>query len=149
MQLDEDLAERLLLSCSALTRAAAAATDGTRLSLTQTRVLSTLHRDGPLRVSRLAELEGCAQPSMTGLLSRLAGAGFVTRGPDPADARAVLVTLTAEGHQALLADRRALRAPLARALQHLPAAPGDLERLTGLLEDITTELPPGRTSRAD
>ncbi|MEW1957711.1 MarR family transcriptional regulator [Kineococcus sp. NPDC059986] len=147
MQLDEDLAERLLLSCSALTRGAAAVADGTRLSLTQARVLGTLHRDGPLRVSRLADLEGCAQPSMTGLVSRLADAGLVTRTTDPADARAVLVALTDEGRTALLANRRALRAPLARALHDLPVTPGDLERLTGLLEEITTELVSGRTLR--
>ncbi|MEZ0493932.1 MarR family winged helix-turn-helix transcriptional regulator [Kineococcus sp. TBRC 1896] len=149
MQLDEDLAERLLLSCAALTREAAAAATGTRLSLTQARVLGTLHRDGPLRVSRLAELEGCAQPSMTGLVTRLTDAGLVTRTADPADARAVLVALTHEGRDVLLANRRALRAPLARALHDLPATPGDLERLTGLLEDVTTALAPGRTPRVD
>lgn len=148
MQLDGDLAERLLLSCSALTRGAAAAADGARLSLTQARVLSTLDRDGALRVSRLAELEGCAQPSMTGLVTRLSDAGLVTRTTDPADARAVLVALTDAGREALLANRRALSAPVADALHHLPAPPGDLERLTGLLEDLT-ELVSGRTIRVD
>ncbi|GAA0309965.1 MarR family winged helix-turn-helix transcriptional regulator [Kineococcus aurantiacus] len=147
MQLTEDLAERLLLSCSALTRSATAAATGPGLSLTQARVLGNLDRGGPQRISRLTALEGCAQPTMTGLVSRLEDTGLVRRTPDPADARAVLVELTDAGREELLANRRRLRGPLTRALHDLPADPGDLERLTRLLEEITHHLDTGRTTR--
>ncbi|WP_432564915.1 MarR family winged helix-turn-helix transcriptional regulator [Kineococcus sp. SYSU DK003] len=140
MQLNEELAERLLLACSDLTRTATAAASGTRLSLTQARVLGALHRSGPLRVSRLAELERCAQPSMTGLLGRLEDAGYVERAPDPADARAVLAHLTPAGEDELLRNRRRLREPLARALRE--TATDDVERLIGLLENTTRALHP-------
>ncbi|PRY16927.1 MarR family winged helix-turn-helix transcriptional regulator [Kineococcus rhizosphaerae] len=146
MQLDE-LAERLLLSCSVLTRSATAAAPGTSLSLTQARVLGNLDRLGPQRISRLAELERCAQPSMTSLVTRLGDAGHVRRTADPLDARAVLVELTATGRAALVADRQRLCAPVARTLHDLPVDTGDLERLTGLLEEITHHLETGRTTR--
>ena len=138
MQPFEELAQRLLLACADLTRASTAAAAGTHLSLTQARVLAHLDRHGPLRVSRLAELEHCAQPSMTGLLTRLVTAGHVARGPDPADARAVLVTATPAGLDELAHHRALLREPLARAVHHLdPAAAADLGQLTSILEGLT------------
>ena len=145
MQQIEELAERLLLACSELTRSVTAAAPGTALSLTQARVLGTLDRHGPSRISRLAALERCAQPSMTTLVTRLADAGLVTRGPDPDDARAVLVTLTPRGGEELLADRQRLSEPLAAALRALPgerrddlaAAVAVLTRLTGDVRSAT------------
>jgi DNA-binding MarR family transcriptional regulator len=137
MQPSEELAQRLLLACADLTRAVTATATGTRLSLTQARVLAHLERHGPLRVSRLAELEHCAQPSMTGLLGRLDTAGHTTRRPDPEDARAVLVAVTPGGREELAHHRVLLRGPLADAVADLdPAAVGDLEHLTHLVEDL-------------
>ncbi|WP_208972335.1 MarR family winged helix-turn-helix transcriptional regulator [Kineococcus rubinsiae] len=119
MQSDEALAERLLLACSGLTRAASAATAAGELSLTQARLLGNLDREGPLRISRLAALERCAQPSMTSLVSRCADAGLVTREADPGDARAVRVTLTPAGTQALRENRRRLSGPVGDAVDAL------------------------------
>lgn len=144
MQSNEELAQRLLLACADLTRAATAAATDTRLSLTQARVLAHLERHGPLRVSHLAALEHCAQPSMTGLVGRLESTGCVTRGPDPEDARAVLVAVTPLGRDELAHHRVLLRAPLARAVdQHDPGTVADLLRVTSLLEGLA------RTVRTD
>ncbi|WP_432535779.1 MarR family winged helix-turn-helix transcriptional regulator [Kineococcus arenarius] len=145
MQLDERLAEQLLVACSELTRAAGAAAGSTPLSLPQGRALGTLERRGPLRVSRLAELERCAQPTMTALVARCAGSGLVTRAADPADARATLVSLTGRGAQVLAEHRRALSAPLAAALarcgDHERAGAEEtvalLTRLTAVVRDAT------------
>ncbi|WP_432573462.1 MarR family winged helix-turn-helix transcriptional regulator [Kineococcus sp. SYSU DK005] len=145
MQPDERLAARLLVACSELTRAATAAAAATPLSLTQGRVLGNLERRGPLRVSRLAALERCAQPSMTALVTRCADAGLVLRGADPDDARAVLVHLTARGAQALAEHRRALAEPLREALALLgddgrtgaEDAAALLDRLAGAVRGTT------------
>ena len=142
MQLTAELADRLLLACSGLTRAVTAAAPATGMSLTQARTLGNLARQGPLRVSRLAALERCAQPTMTALVARCADAGLVTRTPDPADARAVLVALTDAGAEALSVTRRQLREPLARLLAETTAATGDvpaehLATAIDLLESIT------------
>src|SRR5215211_5152476 len=65
------------------------------LSRTAASVLATLRDGGPQRVTALAAGESVAQPSMTTLLSRLERDGLVERGADPADARAVLASITA------------------------------------------------------
>ena len=107
------------------------------LSRTATSVLALLRDTGPSRVTDLAAAEAVTQPSMTTLVGRLERQGLVTRGPDPSDARAVLVALTDDGREALRrlgsrraailaerlaalddADRAALRAALP-ALDHL------------------------------
>jgi len=73
---------------------------------------SALHRiatAGPQRITELAAYESIAQPSATTLVGRLEGQGLVTRGPDPDDGRAVLVSITPAG-QKLLDERRRTRA---------------------------------------
>jgi DNA-binding MarR family transcriptional regulator len=85
------------------------------VSLTAGSTLGLLLRSGPLRLTTLAEREAVSQPAMTGLVSRLQGAGLVTRGADPTDGRVVLVELTAAG-RALIQGRRARRAD---AMDHL------------------------------
>ena len=141
MQSDEALAERLLLACSGLTRAASAAAAAGELSMTQARLLGNLEREGPLRVSRLAALERCAQPSMTSLVSRCAGAGLVTREPDPEDARAVRVTLTPAGSQALADNRRRLSGPVGDAVDALGASRrADVADAVVLLEALVATL---------
>ncbi len=51
------------------------------------------------RVSDLAELAEMTKQSMAYLAGNLADLGYVTIAPDPSDARAKLVTLTARGQQ--------------------------------------------------
>lgn len=146
MQSDGELAQRLLLACADLTRAVTAAAEDTRLSLTQARVLGNLDRHGPLRVSHLAALEHCAQPSMTGLVGRLDAAGYATRNPDPEDARAVLVAVTPAGLDELARHRVLLREPLVHAVDGLdPDSRDDLARFTSVLEELTGSVRTGET----
>lgn len=71
------------------------------------RVLSDLESDGPARVSELAQRQRVAQPTMTALVQRLEGEGWVDRHPDPADGRAALLAITRDGDRALDEYRRA------------------------------------------
>ncbi|MCV7281351.1 MarR family transcriptional regulator [Mycolicibacterium flavescens] len=75
------------------------ATQRVRLPLgyAQARLLSTIEDQGPTRISDLAALDHCSQPTMTTQVRRLEDAGMVTRRVDPDDARAVLIEITAEG----------------------------------------------------
>jgi DNA-binding MarR family transcriptional regulator len=79
------------------------ATQRARLPLpwAQARLLSTIKDQGPSRISELAALDHCSQPTMTMQVRRLEDAGFVTRTPDPADARAVLIEITPAGCETL------------------------------------------------
>ncbi len=88
------------------------ATQRARLPLpwAQARLLSTIEDQGEARISDLAYLDHCSQPTMTTQVRRLEDAGLVSRTTDPGDARAVLIRITEPGRQTLnqaRADRAA------------------------------------------
>jgi DNA-binding MarR family transcriptional regulator len=68
--------------------------------------LSVLVFAGPMRIGELAHLEQVEPPTMTRLVDGLERDGYVTRSPDPDDARAVTVHATDAGRAALLEGRR-------------------------------------------
>jgi DNA-binding MarR family transcriptional regulator len=78
------------------------------LPFAQARLLAAIEDQGSARISDLAALDHCSQPTMTTQVRRLEDAGLVSRTNDPADARAVLISITPEGVQTL-ADVRAVR----------------------------------------
>lgn len=122
------------------------ATSRIRLPLpwAQARLLGTIEdRPDGARISELAELDHCSQPTMTTQVRRLEEAGLVTRAADPQDARAVLIRITAKGSQTLArvrADRAAVIEPRIRQLSDydratLAVAVGALHRL---IEDMSS-----------
>lgn len=56
---------------------------------------------GPLSVAAIARRRGLRRQSAAQAVAQLEAAGLVTRAPDPADARAPLVTLTEKGRAVL------------------------------------------------
>jgi DNA-binding MarR family transcriptional regulator len=116
------------------------------LSLTAASTLRRLERSGPHRLCELYAPEGVTQPAMTQLVTRLEREGLAQRGGDPADGRAVVVSITEAG-RAAVARRRAGRAEaLSGLLQRLPAdehaailaALPALDRLGDLLAELPT-----------
>ncbi len=79
------------------------ATQRARLPLpyAQARLLSTIEDQGAARISDLAALDHCSQPTMTTQVRRLEDAGYVSRTVDPDDARAVLIRITDRGRETL------------------------------------------------
>lgn len=90
------------------------------LSLTAVATLSSLDRQGPQRITVLATAQGVSQPSMTQLVQRLEQRGLVARSADPADGRAALVTLTDQGHAAMVTRRNRNAERIAGLLSDLP-----------------------------
>jgi DNA-binding MarR family transcriptional regulator len=68
------------------------------LTLAQSRICQRLNREG-MRVTEIAEQAGVTKQTAGALVDELAAGGYVTRRPDPADARARLVVLTNRGNQ--------------------------------------------------
>ncbi len=109
----------------------------------QARLLSTIEDRGEARISDLAALDHCSQPTMTTQVRRLEDAGLVARTADPNDARAVLIRITPAGVAALRqarADRGAAIDPYLERLDDadracLTEAVGVLRRL---IEDATS-----------
>ncbi len=67
------------------------------LPFAQARLLSTIEAEGRARISDLAAIDHCSQPTMTTQVRRLEDAGLVSRIVDPDDARAVLISITPQG----------------------------------------------------
>ena len=68
------------------------------LTVAQSRIGQRLNREG-IRVTDLAEQAGVTKQTAGALVDELAAGGYVTRKPDPADARARLVVLTDRGEK--------------------------------------------------
>jgi DNA-binding MarR family transcriptional regulator len=102
----------------------------------QARVLALVDDLGTARVTTLAAADHCSQPSMTAQVQRLEADGLVTRTPDPADARATLVGLTADGAAVLARLRRARGAALAPVLDAVRPDPGRLNDAVALLAEL-------------
>jgi len=101
------VAKTLTLRASRLLRLLASF--GTReLTRTESGLLATL-LDGPRRITELATSEALAQPTVTKLVDRLEGLGFVTRERSEADGRVVMVTITADGRAEIAAVREQVR----------------------------------------
>lgn len=121
------------------------ATQRARLPLpfAQARLLSTIEDQGPTRISDLAVLDHCSQPTMTTQVRRLEDAGYVSRTVDPDDARAVLVQITSKGVETLRQVRVDREAAIEPYLERLDAsdrqALGEAVRvLRGLLADAAS-----------
>jgi DNA-binding MarR family transcriptional regulator len=75
------------------------------VSATALSLLDRLDGAGAQRITDLAALEGITQPAMTALVNRLEEHGWAERAADPADGRAIRVSLTDGGRERLLRHR--------------------------------------------
>ncbi|HEX5147426.1 MAG TPA: MarR family transcriptional regulator [Conexibacter sp.] len=141
--LDADAVTRLRTVVGRLARRLRSTRAGDGLTPTKRSVLFTVVREGPLRLSELAEREGLNPTMLSRVVAHLAEAGLVHRLPDPSDGRAARVEATTAGHR--LRDRihaerdDALGLPLERLAAaeraQLLAALPLLERLADELRD--------------
>jgi DNA-binding MarR family transcriptional regulator len=125
-----------------------------RLNFSALSVLHSLSRGGPMRLTGLLVTEQIKQPALTSLVSKLEGAGLVSRRPDPSDGRATLLSLTSAGEfvvQTRHADRVAKLTRLTGRLDDhdravLAGAQAVLSRLVAIAHEATTEPPDGSQS---
>lgn len=103
----------------------------------QWRAINVLVEHGPLRLGDLAERLHIAPRSTTEVVDDLERRGLVERHPDPADRRATLVALTAEGTAAATAIRTARTAEAERFFGALSAA--DRDHLSRILHDLARD----------
>ncbi|HWE90174.1 MAG TPA: MarR family transcriptional regulator [Pseudonocardiaceae bacterium] len=83
--------------------------------------LTTLVRQGSLRLGDLAAKEGVAPPTLSRVVASLVDGGYVRREPDPNDGRAFLVTATEEGERVISGLRSTRLRELQRRIDRLPA----------------------------
>jgi DNA-binding MarR family transcriptional regulator len=104
------------------------------LRSTQARHLLLIDRTGT-RLSELAQRAGITKQRMMQIVDELQSMGCVRRTPDPEDARAKVVRLTARGLRHRAEARRALLAVEARARRQLGER--RYEALASMLEELS------------
>ncbi len=134
-----DLASRLRLDISRTARRLRQEA-GSDLSPSQTAMLATIERHGPLTPSELAGRERVQRPTVTRVLARLEEAGLVERAAEPHDRRSCLVSASPAGRELLATVRARKDAFLARRIDALePADREALERAAAILERMLEE----------
>ncbi|WP_432938229.1 MarR family winged helix-turn-helix transcriptional regulator [Kribbella sp. CA-253562] len=111
---------------------------GCDLTTAQAQMLCSLG-SRPTGMAELSAILGVERSSLTGLVDRAEHRGLVVRQPDPADRRAVKVTLTAEGMDALERFHKELTIKLEQLLTELPAK--EREQFTGTLRRLVADAP--------
>ncbi|GAA1701144.1 hypothetical protein GCM10009745_55310 [Kribbella yunnanensis] len=114
-----------------------------RFNFSTLSVLHTLSRSGPLRLTDLLATEQLKQPALTSLVAKLEQDGLVRRRPDPADGRAILLSLTPAGQRVVRSRHTNRVAKLTQLVDQLTDAEravlaGSIDvlaRLTELAED--------------
>lgn len=140
---DGDDITRLRIALGRISRFLDRRSRGDRFTRTETSVLASVVRLGPLRLSELADVEGVNPTMLSRIVGKLEEQGLLLRRPDPADGRAALVEVTEAGaaeQQRLRAERSELLTARLAALPGVRAA----ELLTALpaLEALADELAP-------
>jgi DNA-binding MarR family transcriptional regulator len=69
-------------------------------------VLATAVREGPVRITDLAELEGLNPTMLSRIVGKLEAAGLVGRTPDPSDGRVAVLAATRKGRDLVGRVRR-------------------------------------------
>ena len=107
---------------------------GVTITLAQYRMLAVLSPDNAQNVRDLAARLGVDRSTATRMCNRLVSAGLIERTEDPADRRAVMISLTGEGRGVVEAVTRARRDNVGALLRALPA--DRREQLVDLLDEF-------------
>lgn len=99
MKDDVDAAARLRAIVGAMSRRLNATARGAGLTTSQLSTLGVVARQGPLRLSELAEIEHMNPTMLSRVVGSLVDAGLLRRKADPDDRRAGLVEVTAAGRR--------------------------------------------------
>jgi DNA-binding MarR family transcriptional regulator len=141
--LDIDTAARLRVAIGRLSRRLRTTAAGSAAGLTPTRisVLLTVVREGPIRLSALAECESLNPTMLSRIIADLVDAGLLARTSDDGDRRAAWVEATEGGRGLAQRMRRERTDAVNEALEGL--APADrrlLEKALPALEELAEHL---------
>jgi DNA-binding MarR family transcriptional regulator len=133
----DDFPQDLTLVCSRFARLAARRADVGGVSSVSWRVVGTIQRYGPLRISEIADRERVTRPTATTVVKRLESEGLLCRSTDPDDSRSVLVDLTPAGSAQLDDWRASMQRGVGPILEDLdPAELRTLAQATEILARV-------------
>jgi DNA-binding MarR family transcriptional regulator len=133
---EEDESSRLRMAVSRLFRRIERTRAGASLTPSQTTVLATITRQGPLRLSDLAVAEGLNPTMISRIVGDLEAAGLIVRSIDTNDRRAALVAATTPGRELIDRVRSERSDALTAGISKLTAQ--DQQRLRAALPVLET-----------
>jgi DNA-binding MarR family transcriptional regulator len=120
---------------------------GSGLTPSQTSVLFTIVRLGPLRLSEVAEIESLNPTMLSRITAQLGDSGLIRRSADPEDRRSANVAATAAGRRTRERIHRERRQALAAHIEELDERQREaLWEALPVLEDLAERLA-GRAGR--
>ena len=132
---------RLRIALARIARALAKQNAEEGLSPTQSSVLGTVVRDGPVGLGELAECEGINPTMLSRIVGKLDERGLIQRIPDPDDRRAALVEATPVGVELQLVSRARRTRLLSQRLADLePDRRDELRAALPALQALADEL---------
>jgi DNA-binding MarR family transcriptional regulator len=141
--LDIDTTARLRTAIARIHRHLRRTAAGAEAGLTPTgiSILQTVVRQGPIRLSQLADAEGVNPTMLSRVVADLGDAGLLTRVSDPEDRRAARAQATREGRRLAERMRQERTDALSRALAALSGSElARLERALPALEELAEAL---------
>lgn len=104
----------------------------------QAMILRMLEKEGPLKVSTLAEAMHITPGAVTGLCDKLLGSGYAERKRDDADRRVVYLEITEQGRQILEQFRKESRQSVKQFFEGIPDE--DLHHLARIYQSVLANL---------
>ncbi|HEX4483877.1 MAG TPA: MarR family transcriptional regulator [Solirubrobacteraceae bacterium] len=136
---------RLRAAVGRLSRRLRPTVAGSGLTPSQTSVLFTIVRSGPLRLSDVAELEALNPTMLSRFIGQLTDAGLIRRTADPGDRRAALVEATSQGRRLRERIHRERTRALETYVDELDESQREiLWRALPVLEELAERLPARR-----
>jgi len=141
-QTDVDQTARLRAVIGRLGRRLRPTSAGSELTPTQTSVLFTIVRLGPLGLGEVAEIESVNPTMLSRITAQLCGAGLISRETRPGDRRAALVKATPAGKRMRERIHRERTAALEAHVDTLEEEQrGALWAALPVLEELAEQLP--------
>jgi DNA-binding MarR family transcriptional regulator len=138
--------DAVLMAAVGLTTRTLASSDARDLTVAQWRMLALLDAaTSAIRLTELADATAMSLPSASRMVNRLVARGFVRSEPDPADRRAVRITLTARGRSTVKDVLRRRHEAVANALDGSAVSGSFIEELASMAKRLATAAHGGRT----
>jgi DNA-binding MarR family transcriptional regulator len=142
LETDTDQTARLRAVIGRLGRRLRSTSAGSELTPTQTSVLFTIVRLGPLGLGQVAEIESVNPTMLSRITAQLCDAGLISREASPGDRRAALVRATAAGRRMRERIHRERTAALGAHVEALDREQREaLWAALGVLETLAEQLP--------
>ncbi len=143
--LEPDSTTRLRTVIGKLSRRLRPTVTGSGLTPSQTSVLFTIVRLGPLRLSEVAELESLNPTMLSRITAQLCDSGLIKRSADPRNRRSAVVQATAAGRRTRERIHREQTRALATHIEELDERQRQvLWEALPVLEELAQRLPGGR-----